>query len=257
MRIAVLDDDPVQLEHVVHTLNKHLRLPGTSVTCVTFDRGESLRRALRRETFDLLLLDWNIPDLDGADLLRWLRDHARNSTRVIMLSARTSEGGVAAALGWGADDYVTKPYRPLELCARIRRLVQHTPQAYVEQECFGNWRFDRAGMLLCHDAAGGQAAPLCVPLTDRELRLALTLFRNAGKVVSRGHLLDSAGYDGDSMSRLLDSHIYRLRTKLSRHSEGLLHLQTVYGQGYRLAIHDTGAPAPAPQAPPGGERGTP
>ena len=257
MRIAVLDDDPVHLEHVVHTIGQHPHLAGASVSCVTFDRGESLRRALRRETFDLLLLDWNVPDLEGAELLQWLRNYAGNTTRVIMLSARSSERDVATALGWGADDYVAKPYRPLELCARILRLVQPLAHGGATRECFGRWCFSRADMTLSHERVDGPGDMLSLQLTDRELRLALTLFRNAGKVVSRGHLLSSAGYDSDNMSRLLDSHIYRLRTKLSRHSQGLLHLQTVYGHGYRLAVHDAGVLAPAPQASPGGECGTP
>lgn len=253
MRIAVLDDDPVHLDHVVHTIGQHLHLPGTAVSCVTFDRGESLRRALRRETFDLLLLDWNVPDLDGADLLQWLRSHAGNSTRVIMLSARSSEGDVAKALGWGADDYVVKPYRPLELCARILRLVQRLPHGDTTRECFGRWCFNRTETSLSYERADGQGAPLSLQLTDRELRVALTLFRNAGKVVSRGHLLSSAGYDSDNMSRLLDSHIYRLRIKLDRNSQGLLHVQTVYGQGYRLEVHEAGLSEPAAHEPLNGQ----
>lgn len=237
MRIAVLDDDPVQLEHLIHTLQSHLSQPGNPITVVSFDRGEALRRALRRETFDLLLLDWNVPDLEGTALLKWLRTYAPNDTRVIMLSSRASESDVAAALGWGADDYVIKPYRPLELCARIRRLGRRTQAVHPAQaDRFGPWWFDRTEMQLCSDGDGGTAIRL--PLTERELRLALTLFRNVGNVVSRGHLLDNAGYDGDKMSRLLDSHIYRLRTKLTQHSKGQLQLRTVYGHGYRLEMRE-------------------
>lgn len=232
MRIAVLDDDHAQLTHLIHTLKTQLVVGDEPVTCVPFEQGEALRRALRRETFDLLVLDWNVPDLDGVDLLQWLRNFQKSQVPVLMLSSRASEKDVTRALSVGADDYIIKPFRPLELCARIHRMVtRRQPDMARETLCFGDWAFDRISLSV--DFAGDSAPKQA--LTDREFRLALALFRNMGRVVSRAYLLESAGYNSDEMpSRTLDSLIYRLRTKLGLTMERGMHLQTVYGQGYRL-----------------------
>jgi DNA-binding response OmpR family regulator len=235
MRIAVLDDDPTQMGYLVHALKRGLDTGDESVTCVPFDKGEALRKSLRQETFDLLVLDWNVPDLDGVELLHWLRSFQKSDVPVIMLSSRSAERDVAGALGIGADDYVVKPFRTMELCARIRRLLARKPMlaAAAEQERFGNWRFDQAN--LCAHFKGPDGAVTRVPLTDREFRLALALFRHMGHPVSRAYLLEKLGVHGNEMpSRALDSHIYRLRTKLGLHSASGLRLQTVYGRGYRL-----------------------
>jgi DNA-binding response OmpR family regulator len=154
-----------------------------------------------------------------------------------MLSSRTSERDVAAALGWGANDYLVKPFRPIELCARIRRLLKQAQLTWDGQERFGHWAFDRTELTLATDFSC-ETDQQRLRLTDREFRLAQTLFRSIGKVVSRAHLMESAGYDGDGISRLLDSHGYRLRTKLNQFAAGRLRLQTIYGQGYRLETYE-------------------
>jgi DNA-binding response OmpR family regulator len=235
MRIAVLDDDPTQLGYLVHALKRGLDTGEESITCVPFDKGETLRKSLRQETFDLLVLDWNVPDLDGVELLHWLRSFQKSDVPVIMLSSRSAERDVAGALGIGADDYVVKPFRTMELCARIRRLLTRQPSltAAAEQERFGAWRFDQPNLCVHFKAPDGTLTR--IPLTDREFRLALALFRHLGHAVSRAYLLEKLGVHGEEMpSRALDSHIYRLRSKLGLHSASGLRLQTVYGRGYRL-----------------------
>ena len=236
MRIAVLDDDPTQLGFLVHTLKRGLDTGDESVTCVPFDKGEALRKSLRQETFDLLVLDWNVPDLDGVELLHWLRSFQKSDVPVIMLSSRSAERDVAGALGIGADDYVVKPFRAMELCARIRRLMKRQPlvaAAATQQERFGAWKFDQPNLCVHFKAQDGTTTR--IPLTDREFRLALALFRHLGHPVSRAYLLEKLGVQGPEMpSRALDSHIYRLRSKLGLHSASGLRLQTVYGRGYRL-----------------------
>jgi DNA-binding response OmpR family regulator len=152
-----------------------------------------------------------------------------------MLSSRSAERDVAGALGIGADDYVVKPFRTMELCARIRRLLTRQPSltAAAEQERFGAWRFDQPNLCVHFKAPDGTLTR--IPLTDREFRLALALFRHLGHAVSRAYLLEKLGVHGEEMpSRALDSHIYRLRSKLGLHSASGLRLQTVYGRGYRL-----------------------
>ncbi len=122
MRIAILDDDPAQIAHLVAHLKWPLMPGDDPIHCVTFAEGMALRRALKHEAFDLLILDWNVPDLGGVDLLRWLRHEKGDATPVLMLSSRSCERDVASALALGADDYVVKPFRPLELRARLARL---------------------------------------------------------------------------------------------------------------------------------------
>ncbi|MGJ7494602.1 response regulator transcription factor [Variovorax sp. RT4R15] len=246
MRIAVLEDEPAQMSHFISTIERQLSLGDEPVVCVPFDQGEDLRRALRRETFDLLVLDWNVPDLDGVELLQWLRQMQQSSVPVIMLSSRGSERDVAGALIAGADDYVAKPFRPLELVARISRLLgRQQPAVAVPEERFGAWAFDRASSRVKVDAYG-QAPGWQLVLTGSEFRLALALFRNLGRPVSRAYLAECIGQNGEGPTRALDTHIYRVRTKLGLYASHGLRLQTVYGLGYRLELLAEASPKEAP-----------
>ncbi|MGJ7609076.1 response regulator transcription factor [Variovorax sp. LT1R20] len=237
MRIAILEDDPDQLSHLVGTLEQLLTVGETDVTCITFSNGSTLQQALRRESYDLLVLDWNVPGLAGVELLQWLRKWQTDKVPVLMLSSRASEQDVVQALNLGADDYIVKPFRPLELRARLQRLMaRRAPVASPDRERFGRWEFDRVSQsVLIQPAPGDDAPAQRQTLTDREFRLALTLFQHMGDTVSRAHLLESAGYSNEELpSRTLDSHIYRLRSKLGLEAESGLSLRTVYGRGYRL-----------------------
>lgn len=234
MRIALLDDDEAQIKQLIGALKApFLSIDGETI-CSTFSSGESLRRALRTETFDVLVLDWMMPDLDGFDLLHWLRTERNDNTPVIMLSARAAERDVAAALTLGADDYIFKPFRPLELRARISRLFERTLKNKTGPgSSFGRWDFDSATNIVKYrNVLDGKLEE--VRLTEKEFKFALTLFRNLDRPVSRGHLLAAAGYSTESITRSLDIHIYRLRNKLQLEGTRDVHLRTVYGQGYRL-----------------------
>lgn len=236
MRIAILEDEPAQMSHFISTIERQLSLGDEPVVCVPFEHGEDLRRALRRETFDLLVLDWNVPDLDGVELLQWLRQRQETPVPVLMLSSRGSERDVAGALGAGADDYVAKPFRPLELAARIRRLLgRQQPAVAAPVERFGAWVFDRA-LSIVQVEASGLAPGRQLVLTDSEFRLALALFRNLGRPVSRAYLAECIGQNGEGPTRALDTHIYRMRTKLGLYPAHGVRLQTVYGLGYRLEL---------------------
>ena len=241
MRIAVLEDDAQQRGHVVSALSQRLALPEEHIAVVPFDRGELLRKAIRSETFDLLVLDWSMPDLDGIDLLRWLRGFQKDSTPVLMLSMHGSDRQIATALDEGADDYVVKPFRTLELCARIRRLLKHhgdvkqaaTSHHAAIRERYGAWLFDRGQLVVEVDSPEGGKTRCEV--SDREFRMALALFRHLGQPVSRSYLLEQGSPRDEALStRALDSHIYRLRSKLRLQPENGVRLQTVYGRGYRL-----------------------
>ena len=249
MRIAVLEDEPAQMNHLVDMLeNRLFNNVDEPVSCVSFYSGEALRSALRTESFDLLVLDWNLPDLDGLQLLAWLRRQRESTVPVVMLSARNSERDAVRALDAGADDYVIKPFRSLELAARLRRLLapaQSTGKGVRER--FGNWVFDRSTSSVQLQLMAGERAQW-VSLSNSEFHMALALFRNLGRPVSRAHLLERVGREGEPSSRALDSQIYRLRTKLRLNVENGLRLHTVYGQGYRLELCAHDAHAAAPQA---------
>ena len=261
MRVAILEDDAIQLAALTKVLQSHLAVGTEPVICHPYLQGEALKRALRYETFDLLILDWNLPDLDGTDLLHWVRQFQDSQVPVIMLTSRASERDVVRALQLGADDFVVKPYKPLELCARAKRLLERPIKAAkplgkpaAERsnfEAFGAWVFDRvnSSVWLPGSLPAELLADLPEPraltayaqhttrLSDRELRLALTFFRNAGRPLSRGHLLECLGYSAAELStRTLDSHVYRLRVKLALNEKNGVKLQTVYGQGYRLEM---------------------
>jgi DNA-binding response OmpR family regulator len=247
MRIAFLEDDPILMRNVVDLLkNRLLTQVDEPVFCVPFHDGETLRNALRSESFDLLVLDCSTPDLNVLELLIWLRKKMESKVPVVILSAHNYERDVVYALDAGANDFIVKPFRPLELVARLRRLVtpvQSPPRG--AQERFGPWVFDRSASSVQIEAQAGKSARR-VPLSASEFHMALALFRNLGRPVSRAHLFERAGRGSEPVSRALDSQIYRLRTKLCLNAENGIRLHTVYGLGYRLEFSEASAGAPAP-----------
>ena len=122
MRIATLEDDEVQQALLVRTLLQQLS-GEEAVHCQVLADGKALQRLLRRESFDLVILDWSVPSMDGLELLRWLRTWKGSRVPVLMISSKGAEHDVVEALSAGADDYIVKPFRPLELRARITRLL--------------------------------------------------------------------------------------------------------------------------------------
>ncbi|MFL6607450.1 MAG: response regulator transcription factor, partial [Pseudomonas sp.] len=174
MRVAILDDEPAELRRVEQTLQQ---IPGRNEqawTLHSFERGEDLLRQLRRETFDLLILDWQLPDISGLSLLRWTREHMDSPPAAIMLTSRDGEHDIVQALNAGADDYVSKPFRPNELKARVtavlrRHNLQRTPASEVL--VFNDLEFDDAELTVTR-------AGIPISLTEREYRLARCLFAN-------------------------------------------------------------------------------
>lgn len=233
MRIAILEDDLVQQKLLVRTLEAQ---PGAdAVRCEVFVDGRDLQRVLRRESFDLVILDWSVPSLDGMELLYWLRTWKSSRVPVLMVSSRGGEQDVADALHAGADDYVVKPFRPLELRARVSRLAQRGGAGPRRtRQTIGRWTLDAAERSVSFQSSP-QSEAESHTLTAREFQLVQLLFGRLGQTVSRAHLLEAAGYETeDEPSRTLDSHIYRLRRKLQLEASRGVNLRAVYGQGYCL-----------------------
>lgn len=227
MRVAALDDDPVQLDLVKSTL------ASIGHDCHVYAESAALQRALQRESFDLLVLDWHLPDGNGPDIVRWVRANVKDRVPILFVTNRQQESDIVEGLSAGADDYMVKPMRVGELAARVQALLR---RAYVElppnEQVWGRYRFLPAVRRLEMDGAP-------VALTQKEFDLALFLFRNPGRLLSRQHLLEALWGNGNPpgtelMSRSLDTHVSRLRKLLGLRPEGGFRLASIYGQGYRF-----------------------
>jgi DNA-binding response OmpR family regulator len=240
MRVAILDDEPAELRRVEQTLQQ---IPGRGEpawTLHSFERGEDLLRQLRRETFDLLILDWQLPDISGLFLLRWTREHMDSPPAAIMLTSRDGEHDIVQALNAGADDYVSKPFRPNELKARVTAVLRrHNLQRVPATEVlvFNDLEFDDAELTVTR-------AGIPISLTEREYRLARCLFANLGRPLSREYFYERFWtHEEMTSSRPLDTHIYRLRNKLGLTADRGWQLLTIYGYGYRLESVAAGSEA--------------
>ncbi len=224
LRIGLLEDDPEQAEITA------LWLEEKGHHCIHFSAGRDLTRALRSESFDLLLLDWLVPDMSGLEVLHWVRTHYEWQIPVIFISRLGSEEDVVQALNAGADDYMEKPVRRRELLARIHALVRrlHSAQEDAETLEFLPYVIDvNTRTIRLHDEP--------VTLTQKEYELAVFLFRNAGRALSRGHILDSVwGTRPDLNTRTVDTHVSRLRKKLRLGPDNGWVLSSIYQHGYRL-----------------------
>lgn len=235
MRIAALDDDPEQLELTKRTL------AAIGHDCHVFLDGKTFLRALRRESFDLLVLDWQLPDITGPEVVRWVRENIEQHVPILFVTNRNEERDIIEALAVGADDFMVKPMRVGELMARVRALLRraYQPQQTVEY-VWGVYHFDTSTRVLTIEGSP-------IELNQKEFDLALFLFQNLGRLLSRKHLLEAVwGIDADISSRSLDTHIWRLRVKLGLKPERGYRLTAVYSLGYRLE-------SVAVQTPPGAD----
>ncbi len=223
MRIAVLEDDPVQQKNIGDMLSK------ANIESRVYATGKDFSFALRRESFDAMVLDWTVPDTTGIELLKGLRI---SGTRIPVLFAtvRDAEEDVVQALQAGADDYMVKPLRGAELVARLKALIRRAQPPTSEERFldYDRFKFDLRTQTLT-------SANEAIDMTQKEFHLALLLFRNIGRPLSRGHIREEVwGHDTDVPSRTMDTHVSRVRTKLGlRPEEGYL-LAPVYSYGYRL-----------------------
>lgn len=229
MQIAILDDDVDLLELTKSTLE------GVGHRCRTFHAGGTLLRALRQDTFDLLVLDWHLPDISGPEIVRWARSHLDDPVPILFLTNRREEADIVEGLSAGADDFMVKPLRTGELIARVQALLRRTyTEPPREAQSWGPYTFHATGRRVEHR---GQP----VTLTQREFDIALFMFRNLGRLLSRRYMLDNLWANSnpsgaDLMSRSLDTHISRIRTLLNLRPENGFRLSAVYGQGYRLEM---------------------
>ncbi len=224
MRIAIVDDDEGSIEFVTQVLVQR------GHTIVAFPRSRDVPNALRRETFDLLILDWNMPDMSGMDIVAWARVNLPTCPPVIMLTSRSDKDDVAAALNAGADDVIVKPESANVIAARVEALLRRTTAQVVDDrvETYGPYVFDRLEETA---TLNGEQ----ILLTSKEFSLARLFFANLHKPLSRRYLMEAVWKSVAELStRTLDMHVSRIRAKLQLRSDNGYRLQTVFGYGYRL-----------------------
>jgi DNA-binding response OmpR family regulator len=222
-RILVAEDDRKTAELV----KLYLERAGYAVL-LAHDGGEALD-TWRRHRPDLLVLDLMLPTVDGVDICRTVR--AESSMPVIMLTARSTEDDKLYGLDIGADDYITKPFSPRELVARVRTVLRRTAEDVpVTAITMGDLTVD----FLRHEVRlRGER----VRLTPREFTLLAVLAAEPGRAFSRSTLLEKVfGYDYDGFERTLDVHIMNLRKKIEADPAHPTYVQTVYGLGYKLGV---------------------
>ena len=222
MRIAILEDDLSQLELIGHWLESAGHL------AQTFERGALLLRALEQETYDALVLDWNVPDVSGIEVLRQVRQQLHTGTPVLFGTARDAQEDIVAALRAGADDYLIKPMRRMELLARLEALTRRIAVETVEVLEVGRFRVDCQARQLLRDNG-------LVHLTPKDFDLAVFFLRNVGRLLTRAEIRERVwGVSQQLNSRTLDTHVSRIRNKLGLLAEHGWSLVAVYGYGYRL-----------------------
>jgi DNA-binding response OmpR family regulator len=229
MHIGIAEDDVDQLGLI------ELWLAEGGHTSKGFATAADFRDGLGKERFDVLLVDWMLPDGTGQDLLSWVRQSLGWELPVIVVTARDDEATVCAALASGADDYVVKPPKPRELLARIAAVARRVHAGRLPVLRMGAYEVDVQKHQLSIDGKP-------VTLTQKEFDLAVYFFQSPGKLLSRDHLLNRIwGISAEVDTRTVDTHVSRLRKKLSLDGGRGWKLTPVYGYGYRFDQVDAAA----------------
>jgi two-component system, OmpR family, alkaline phosphatase synthesis response regulator PhoP len=225
-KVMVVDDEP----KIVQLARDYLEHAGFAV--VVAHDGKAALATARAQNPDLVVLDLGLPELDGLDVARTLR--AESNVPIVMLTGRSEETDKLVGLEIGADDYVTKPFSPKELVARVRAVLRRSerPRPASEIVRVGEVTLDMPRMRMT-------IADRIVTLTPTEFQLVATLAREPGRVFTRAQLLDAVhGVAFESYERAIDAHVKNLRQKLEPDPATPRYVLTVYGVGYRFAELD-------------------
>lgn len=222
--VLIVEDDPNTLELV----ELYLHNDGHKVL-TTQDGLEGLRLA-REAHPDLVVLDLMLPGMDGLEICRTLREESE--VPIVMLTARVEEDDRLAGLDMGADDYLTKPFSPRELAARVRAVLRRTARDALEQGPAELTHGDVKVDLRDHTVSVKGTEMI---LTPTEFRLLVLLMREPGRTFTREQIIDRVfGYDFDGFDRTVDAHVSNLRRKLEAGPESPSYIHTIYGVGYRF-----------------------
>jgi DNA-binding response OmpR family regulator len=225
MYIAVIDDDEAMLDFVEQVL------AGEGHRCALYRSGRHFVTALQRETFDLIILDWTMPEMSGMEIIQWVKGRVPQCPPVMMLTNRSENEDIAGALNAGADDFIVKPETAIVLSARVNALLRRRGAGMGGDEAplqFGDYRFDRQRDIVI---LRGEE----IQLTSKEFALALLFFTNTNRPLSRPYIMETVWMSLANLStRTLDMHVSRIRAKLSLRPENGFSLRTIFGYGYRL-----------------------
>ena len=226
--VLILEDDP----HTVEVVQLYLRQDGHNLLSATDGiTGLSLAREAQP---DLIVLDLMLPGMDGLEICRTLRQES--DVPIVMLTARADEEDRLAGPDIGADDYVTKPFSPRELAARIRAVLRRTARDGQET---GTSSLTYGPISVDTQKRTVYVGETQVHLTPTEVRLPVLLIREPGRTFTRGQIIDRVfGYDFEGFDRTVDSHVYSLRRKIEasagENGGETKYINTIYGVGYRL-----------------------
>jgi two-component system, OmpR family, alkaline phosphatase synthesis response regulator PhoP len=220
-KVLVVDDDVKTVELVKLYLNRD------GYRVITAYNGTDALKMAREEHPDLIVLDLMLPGINGLDVCRTLREES--DVPIIMLTALTTDDDRLKGLNYGADDYMTKPFSPRELAARVRAVLRRLPgERGPEKIQHGELMVD----FLKHEAYI-ESKPL--NLTPIEFKILGALVKEPGRVFSRAQIIENAlGHDFDSFDRTIDVHILKLRRKLEPEPHHPRFIKTIYGAGYKL-----------------------
>jgi len=221
--ILVVDDEP----KIVQLARDYLERAGLRV--LTAYDGKSALAVARSEKPDLVVLDLGLPEMDGLDVTRALRKGS--NVPIIMLTARAEESDKLIGLELGADDYVTKPFSPKELVARVRAVFRRLDSSGMQNETIR-----AADLTLDVPRMSASVGQRMVELTPTEFQLLAALARQPGRIFTRGQLLDAVrGIAFESYERAIDAHIKNIRRKIEPNPREPRYILTVYGVGYKFA----------------------
>jgi DNA-binding response OmpR family regulator len=221
--ILVVDDEP----SIAQIAGDYLRHGGFGV--ITASNGPDALMLARAQRPDLIVLDLGLPRLDGIEVAKTLR--REGNIPIIMLTARIEESDRLAGLELGADDYMTKPFSPRELVARVRSVLRRVDASGGGGDVLrrGNLVIDNARMWVSRDGDP-------IDLTPTEFQLVAALARNPGRIFTRAQLLDAVrGDDAEAFDRAIDTHIKNIRRKIEPDPRRPRYILTVYGMGYKFA----------------------
>jgi len=227
VRICLLEDDILIAKLLSATFEQN------AWSCDCFETIALLKAALCEAVYDLIVLDWSVPDGTAETLIPWIRERVGWKQPILVESVHGDEAQIVRALMLGADDYVVKPLRLAEVTARIQSLLRRTQWMPTPTLSRGHYRVDAARREL---TLNGEP----IALTRMELDLAIYLFQHAGELLSRERLLrDVWGIKASLETRTVDTHINRLRKKLKMDAGQAARITTLHGYGYRLEVRQT------------------
>jgi two-component system alkaline phosphatase synthesis response regulator PhoP len=227
-RILIVDDDAKTVDLVKLYLNRD----GYKV--LTAYNGIDALKLARTSKPDLIVLDLMLPGIDGIELCQTLRQESE--VPIIMLTAKTTEEDRLLGLNTGADDYVTKPFSPRELAARVRAVLRRMPEESIMR---GTEEIKYGDLVINLPKYETYLDGTPLNLTNIEFKLLGIMAREPGRVFSRAQLIDKVmGYDFEGFDRSIDVHVHNLRKKLETNPDKPKYIKTVYGAGYKFIAGD-------------------